>query len=120
MRRARVSVQSQRRNLKHTLAGDSQWLAASRQEANSGGFLQDHIREDGDGVQKVLAVVEEEECFARAEMGDQYGGRPLSRLVGQAQGGNDRFRNQVGIFETGEVDVPSAVVHGPPEIRGGT
>src|SRR3979490_1120493 len=120
MRKARVSVQSQRRNLKHALAGYSQWLAAGRKEANSGGFLQDHIREDGDGVQQVLAVVEDEECFARGEMGDQERGGPLSRLVRQAQGTNDRLRNQVRIFETGEVDEPSAVVHGPPEIRGGT
>jgi hypothetical protein len=71
MRRARVSRQSQRRNLNQMLAGDSQWLAAGRKEANSGGFLQDHIREDGDGVQKVLAVVEDKECFARGEMGNQ-------------------------------------------------
>ena len=53
-------------------------------------------------------------------MGDQERGRPLSRLVRQAHAGNYRLRNQMRIFLTGEVDEPSAVVHCPSEIRGGT
>jgi len=44
-------------------------LAAGRKKANSGGFLQDHIRQDGDGVEWVLAVVEDKECFARGDVG---------------------------------------------------
>lgn len=120
MRRARaLYLQSQRRNLKHTLAGDTQRLAACGKEANPGCFLQDDIRKDCDGVQKVLAVVENKQRFARGEVGDQERGRPLSGLVSQAQAGNHCLRNQMGIFETGEVDEPNAVVHGPLEIRGG-
>src|ERR1700674_1442755 len=119
MRRARVSVQSQRRNLKHALAGYSQWLAAGRKEANPGSFLQDHIRKDGDGVQKVLAVVEDKECFAKGEVGHQERGWPLSGLVRQTQAGNHRLWNEMRIFETCEIDEPNAVVHCPPEIRGG-
>src|SRR5205807_2702888 len=47
-------------------------------------------------------------------------GRPLSRLVRQAQAGNHRLWYQMRILETGEVDEPGAVVHCPSEIRGGT
>jgi hypothetical protein len=65
------SRQSQRRNLKHALAGYTQRLAAGSEDANSGGFLQDDIGKDGDGVQEMLAVVDDNECFARGEMGDQ-------------------------------------------------
>ena len=85
---------------------------------NSGSFLQDHIGKDGDGVQKMLAVVEDEKRLARGQVGDQERGWPLSRLVCQAQADNHRLWNQVRIFETGEVDEPDAVAHGPAEIRG--
>ena len=120
MRRARAfSLQSQWWNLKYSLAGDTQRLAAGRKEANSGSFLQDHIRKDRDSVQKVLAVVEDKECFARGEVGHQERGWPLSGLVRQTQAGNHRLWNEMRIFETCEIDEPNAVVHCPPEIRGG-
>jgi hypothetical protein len=50
-------MERQRRNLKHPLAGDAQWLAAGRKEADSCCFFQEHIGKDGDGIQKVLTVV---------------------------------------------------------------
>src|ERR1700716_3164230 len=96
---AGLSRQSERRHLKDALSGDTQRLAAGGKETNPPGFLQDDIGKDGDGVQEMLAVVEDQKGLAGGEVGDQERGWPLSRRVRQAQAGYHGLGNQMRILE---------------------
>jgi hypothetical protein len=89
---------------------------AGGKETNAGSFLQDDIGKDGDGVQQVLAVVEDQKRLPGGEVGDKERGWPLSRLIHQAQAGNDGLGNQMGIFESGKIDEPHAMAYGPSKV----
>src|ERR1700716_380423 len=97
---ASLCLECERRHLKHALTGNAQRLAAGGQETNSGGFFQDDIGQDGDRVQEVLAVVEDQKHLARSEVRDQERGWPLPGLVRYAQARDYGLGNQMRILKT--------------------
>ncbi len=76
--------QGERRHLDDAFSRDTQGLAAGGQETNVWGILQEDIGQHSDGVEKVLAIVDEQNCLAGSQVGHQDRGRPLSRLVDKA------------------------------------
>src|SRR5919206_68342 len=115
-----LSRQRERWHVQHALAGDAQRLAAGGKDTDSRGFLQDDISKDGDGVEEMLAVVEDQKCLAGGEVSHQERGGPLPGLVGEVQARHNGLGNQMRILETSKVDEPHTVSYSPLEVAGCT
>ncbi len=101
--------QGERGNPPGHLAGNAEGLAAGRQHREAGAAAEQRLDEVRDGIHQVLAVVEQEQLLAIADvpcegdLGGAVGGEP------RVQGLGDRRSDQPGLAECGQLHRPDTV-----------
>jgi hypothetical protein len=99
------------------LAVDPQRFAAGAQDLQVGTRPQQAVGEDRGGVGQVFAVVEDEQHpLGRQELG-QRAHDPARRCIAQPQGAGNRFGQEGGIVQLGQLGQADAIGEGPSDVR---
>src|SRR3954471_19377112 len=83
----------ERRHPLHEFSGDSQPLAARRENAQGGALAEEVVREGGAGGEEMLAVVEDEQELPGTQELQQRLLRALTGFLGETERGSDSAGN---------------------------
>ena len=101
--------EGERRNPPGHLAGDAERLAAGRQHGQARAVSQQRLDEMRDRLHQVLAVVEQKQLLAIADVSGDRDLRGAVRGKPRVQGLGDRRADQLGLPERGQLHRPDAV-----------